>query len=594
MRNTISAALAIACAGHAAHADTATDIKNASQLHFDYVELSVGGEPISPVSLPLTKPAGTLTFDIPGSSLGIPIENLSIHAIGAPIGNGKIFFTTSNTYDPPVGLPDGSTLTSELGTFTMQTWSLDGEQLASCSAPVCAGGTGYQLGGTIIVTGSFGAKTVTLDNVRGVGGVPRASLGAVKAPPVHLRAGTADLPFCSGAVETHAQMKVVLASLAPAGGSHVDLASAATGFRFARSFVVPQGRDTTSVDVGVPAGFTGAFALTAAAGGSIRSATVDVRAASACVPPPRHYTLEPIASCAACSTFGSLNNEGDRIIAVNGVVQFAHAGTYTHLAQLWGASAAGASAINDAGMIAGRFTRNGVTQAYRADMLDGTHEPLLLGGMTPMAITHGGAVVGFRVNTSGNNVAVINRGFGVVDLPLTSSYGVKAARAMFMMQDATIVGTYTGNDNVVRGYRYRAGATTTLPAISGTWTIPSGVTADGSIAVNAGTIAAVIAKSGAITQYGVPRGYSHFIAKDINKWGYAVGTATCSTCTVAVNRAFVYIPGSGFIALSGYVSNLAYADDALAINDDNQIAIHGVLNTVGASAPPPDFYLLSL
>jgi hypothetical protein len=584
MKRPFRAALAIACAGPVAHADTTNDIKNATQLHVDFAQVTLDGESSIPLSLPLSKPAGTLTFDIPASALGIPITGLSLHAMGAPVGNGKILFTTSNTYNPPVALPDGSTLSSEYGTFTMQTWSIDGAK-PGCGAPVCSGGTGYQLiGGTMIVTGSFGVNAVTLDKVHGVGGVPRAQLGGFKAPP--------PLPFCSDTVETRARMKVVLASPAPAGGSRVDLTSSNTSLRFPHSLVVPQGRDTTSVDIGVPAGFTGTFAMRAAAGGVTRTATLAVNAASACVPPPRRYVLEPNASCAACSTFGSLNNAGDRIIAVNGVVQFVHAGRYTDLARLWGASDVGASAINDAGLIVGRFTRNRVTQAYRADMVDGSHEPLLLGAMTPMAIAQGGAVVGFRVDAvTGMSVAVINRGSGVVDIPLTSGYGVRASRALFMMPDATIVGTYTGNDNVQRGFRYRAGTMTTLPAIGGSWSIPTGITANGSIAVNAGTIAAVIAKTGAITQYGSPRGYSQFVVKDINRWGYAVGTAT----STGITRAFVYIPGSGFTALSGYVSNLAYADNALAINDDNQIAIHGALTApIGAGAPPPDYFLLSL
>jgi len=58
-----------------------------------------------------------------------------------------------------------------------------------------------------------------------------------------------------------------------------------------------------------------------------------------------------------------------------------------------------------------------------------------------------------------------------------------------------------------------------------------------------------------------------------------------------VQRAYVYIPGSGFTALSGYVSNLPLVDDALAINDDNQITVHG---TLAALNPQPDYLLLSL
>jgi hypothetical protein len=593
----IRAAMGIVCAGGTAHADTSDDIKNASQVNINYAQVTLDGQPSAPVIGTLTKPAGTLTFDLPASALGIPLTSLSLHAIGAPLSNGKIFFTTSNTYNPPVALPDGSTLASETGTFTVQTWSIGGAEAPDCGTQKCAGGTGFEmLGGAMIVNGSFGTKTLSLDKARGVGGVPRAKLTAVTPPPVHLSSkGVPELPFCSSTAETHALMKIDLGSPAPAGGSRVDLTSPNSGLFFPHSLVVPQGRDTASVDVGVPAGFTGTLSVTAAAGGQASTATLAVNSASTCAPPPRRYALDAIASCAGCSTVGALNNEGDHIVAVNGVVEFAHAGKYTPLAKLWGATAVGAGSINDAGQIAGRVTINGVTQAYRADMLHGAHQPLMLGAMTPMAITQGGAVVGFRVDpATGNHVPVINRGTGIVDISLSSPYGVKAARALFMTQDGTIVGTYTGNDNIIRGYRFRGGATTTLPAIAGSPSIPTGVAGDGSIAVNAGTIAALVAPSGAVTQYGAPRGYTHFVVKDINKWGYAVGTATCSACTTAVDRAFVYIPGSGFTGLSSYVSNLAYADDALSINDDNQIAIHGELNTVGSTLPPADYYLLSL
>jgi hypothetical protein len=92
-------------------------------------------------------------------------------------------------------------------------------------------------------------------------------------------------------------------------------------------------------------------------------------------------------------------------------------------------------------------------------------------------------------------------------------------------------------------------------------------------------------------RYGAPRGYGQFIVKAVNKRGYAVGTATCTACSTGVARAFVYIPGSGFTGLSGHVSNLAYADDAFAIDDDNQIAIHGELDAAGSA---PTYYLVAL
>jgi hypothetical protein len=602
----IAAAMGIVCAGTAAHADTTDDIKNASQMYMNYAHATLDGVATEVTIQPFSKPAGTLTFDIPASALGFPLTGVSLHAVGTSLGNGKIAFATGNTYDPPVALDDaGTTLSSESGTFTMQTWSLGGADTPDCGAQKCAGGTGFQiLGGTLTVTGSFGAKVATLDEVRGIGGVQRAAMAGLHAPPVHLSAnGSPDLPFCSGTSETHALMKVELATPAPAGGTRVDLSSPTAGVRFLRTAVVAQGRDTAIADVVVPPGFTGTLELTAAAGGQLSTATLAVNAASTCRPPAPRYGLEPIANpltvgCAGCSASGALNNEGDQIIAVNGVVEFAHAGAYTSLARQLGASAVSAVSIDDAGLIAGSLTLNGVTQAYRADMLHGAHAPVLLGQMTPAAITQGGAVLGFRVDpATGNSIPVINRGFGVVDIPVSSPNGVTAARALFMTQDATIVGTYTGTDGIVRGYRFLGGTTSTLPTIGRSWAIPAGVAADGSIAVNAGPTAAVIAPGGTVTQYGVPRGYVQFAVKGINKWGYAIGIAiaTCTPCTSVVARAFVYIPGTGFTALSGYVSNLAYADDALAINDDNQIVIHGELTAdAGVAAPPPDYYLLSL
>jgi hypothetical protein len=382
-------------------------------------------------------------------------------------------------------------------------------------------------------------------------------------------------------------MKIVLGTAAPAGGARVDLTSTVSSLRVPGTLWLPAGSDTAAFEVAIPPAFVGTAALRAAAGGQSGTATLDVRPASACVPPPRRYAIERIGPCAGCTAFGALNSEGDRIISSNGAVAFWHAGTSMPLVKQFGASAVGADSINDAGQIAGRLTINGVTQAYRADMIDGARHPLLLGAMTPKAITQGGTVVGFRDDpNTGKHIAVINRGSGVADIPLASGYGIKASRALFMTQDATIVGTYTGTDDVLRGFRYRNGVTTTLPTIGGSWAIPVGVNASGAVAVNAGSIAAVVAKTGAVTQYGSPSGYSSFVVKDINRWGYVVGTAHINS----VDRAFVYIPGTGFRALSGYVSTLSYADDALAINDDNQIAVHGVL----ANAVTPDYFLLSL
>jgi hypothetical protein len=89
----IRAAMGIVCAGGTAHADTSDDIKNASQVNINYAQVTLDGQPSAPVIGTLTKPAGTLTFDLPASALGIPLTSLSLHAIGAPLSNGKIFFT---------------------------------------------------------------------------------------------------------------------------------------------------------------------------------------------------------------------------------------------------------------------------------------------------------------------------------------------------------------------------------------------------------------------------------------------------------------------------------------------------------------------
>jgi hypothetical protein len=591
------AAVGVVCALTIARADTTDDIKNATSLFTHYGRVTIDGLAIEGALIPYAnKPGGTLTFDIPASAFGLPGAKFSIHAVGTQIATGTILFTTADTYNPPVLIDDlGETISSESGTFMMTTTQLDGAAAPPCGFVPCVGGTQFRImNGTIVATGSFGTKVIALDEARGIGGVQRAKANGLFAPPQHLNAnGAPELPVCSNAIaKTHQLLRLELGSVAPIGGARVDL-STTSGVQLANTINVPAGRDTAVVDVGVPAGLSGVVSVTAAAGGQQRSTTMSVLPAGGCVAPPARHVIQRMATaCFGCSAFGALNNEGDAIIAVNGQVQFAHANTYTALGPLFGATSVGADSINDAGQIAGRITLGKTTQAYRADMRHGAHAPLLLGQMTPMGISQGGVVFGYRDDPkTGLHVPVVNRGTGIVDLALSSPYGVKAARVLFTARDGTLVGTYTGNDNVLRGYKYQTGVTTTLPVINGSPAIPTDVGADGTIAVNAGTTSATISPTGAISYFPIIRGYQPFVVKSINKWGYAVGTAVCAVCTTATTRAFVSIPGTGIVALTGYAGGLTAADDAPAINDDNQVIVHGVVPAIGT---PPDYYLLSL
>ncbi|HEY4242902.1 MAG TPA: hypothetical protein VGM88_23970 [Kofleriaceae bacterium] len=575
-----------------ARADTRTDdIKNGTELFMHYAHVTVDGVASEGVEVSISKAAGTLTFDIPGSLFGIYSTQATLHAIGTAGANGQIVFTTANTYSPPLVIDAaGDTISSETGTFTMMTRSLDGGAPASCGGGRCPGGTDFEFqSGALVVTGSFGTKVVTLDDVRGMGGVARQILGGMAMPPTRIENGTPRLPFCSSATGvSHAPMKIDLAGLAPAGDQRVDLSTTTPGIALA-STGVRAGRDTMTVDMLVPANFSGPITVTAGSGGTTTTTTLTVQAPGTCHAPSSQHVLAAIAP-GTITGVGGLDNLGDALAAVSGVVSYVEGGVATHLAAYWGVQAVAVDAINDHGQIAGLYEVNGVTQAFRADMKHGAHQPLPWGQMTPAGITPGGTVFGYRTDpATGLHVPVYNNGGGVKDLALTATYGVKAARILFMLQDGTMVGTYTGNDGVIRGFkRSPTGSVSVLPQIGTAWSQPVGLADDGSIAVTAGTAAAVLTPSLSIQQLAAPTGYTHFVPKAINKWGYVVGTATSTGGLSVVQRAFVYKPGVGMTALSGYVAGYTI-DDSLAINADNQILVHGI-----TSAGATNYYMLTL
>ncbi|HUJ63313.1 MAG TPA: hypothetical protein VLX92_32665, partial [Kofleriaceae bacterium] len=509
-------------------------------------------------------------------------------------------FTFDDTFSPGVDVTgDGDLLTEASGLVMISVTPLPGAQSPQCNHTSCPDSVHLELESAVITaTGTWGSEPITLHQAFGVGGVPRARMASLLVPTVTTDSSGHTYPFCSSATgRATADLVVVLDGISPDGGTRVDLTfPKGIGLDLPNNVTVPQGNATFDIAFSVPQSFNGSLQFTAAAGGAITSYTFPVNPPAACTTPPSRPQYEAyvppwLVGCTACSVFGDLNDETWQVSQVGSQFMVIRGSTVTPLAKAFPqASAVGADAINDSGMIAGRMTVGGVAQAYRANLAYGIGAAQLIGEMTPMDLGAAGTVVGYRVDAGGLYHSVYDIGRGVTDLALSSSYGVAQSRALRIADSGQIVGTYTDKAGTVRGYRWVNGTTYTLPTIGATPGLPVAINKLDAMAVvgsrGGAPVSAIIDASGTATLLGVPSGYSSFEITSLNRWGYAVGTAT-AVGIAPVTVGFAWIPGRGFVSLSGYVKGLA-VDHALRITDANQVVVHGTAGGV------TDLYLLTL
>ncbi|HEY4244776.1 MAG TPA: hypothetical protein VGM88_33405 [Kofleriaceae bacterium] len=547
----------------------------------------------------VAKTPGTLDIDVPLSAFGLPSPQ-TLHATATATATNTVAYQADTRFSPAIDLlGDGSVELSRLqGTFTLATYPIPPGEQAPCGD---CGGTYFSIeGGSLTATTQLGATTISIDRAVGVTGASRALLTTTAGPPQGVAwSGVYDLPVCSTGIASSTQLEVALDRPAPSSGARISARiTSGTGVSTPSELSLEPGRDSVIVPLTIAANASGSSTLTLASGGVAQTVSLSIHAAGSCVAPSSKLALSPLVDphvCTACSTFAAANASGDRIVSVNGVIDLLHAGALASVkAMFTGATGVSAVSINNTGWATGIVTVGGISQAYRADLLHGAHQPQYLGYMTPTAITQSGMVIGFRTDSfTGHTFAVMNRGNGIVDLHLAYAGGVLQSRALYAT-GGYATGTFVDNAGASHGFLLEGGTFVMLPPVGTTAPTPVGISSIGTVLYNAGTnvspIAMTLTAAGVSTRILAPSGYVSFAPTGINRWGTVVGNATTSA---GASRAFAWRPGTGFTALSGYVAGLAVADLALAITDNNTIVVHGTAS-LGLRASPGDLYTITL
>jgi len=579
------AALAVALVAPArlAHADAVADFQNGTDVMLRASTATVGLSTSSTGGFAISKPAGSLDFSIAASDLGIPIK-ATIHLHGTSTGNGRIVYTVNDAYAPPVPIGAGESLSSITGSLTATATRLPGTVTPQIGNVRLIFDNPSQL----VANGDWGAQPITVGNTELIGGIPQPALGSLVA--------TGDNLVCSDSVVTTQPLAVWIVDVAQGGGTAVDFTVPLHGIRLPASVLVQPGHRAVNVAAQIPANFVGTVHVSAASAGVTKSIDMTIHPHADCATGPSSapaivpWVPSSVSGCTtSCTGYLDINHDGERLTTINGFTTVV-AGTQSLelLRAFPSATAIGADTMNNDGTIAGRITIDGVTQAYRANVNHGLTLNLL-GTMTPQAINNYNLVVGYRV-VDGVSRAVYANGHGVQPYALTSAYGVVASRALDVNDDGRVIGTYTDNAGVVRGFASFDGVTTTLPTLKGAKpALPVAINGAGQIAANSQTttgqpIPVIISSSNLITFVAVPSGYATFQIKSINRFGTVAGIATTSK---GIQRAFVWNLVDGFTALTGHVAGLT-ATDALRITDANRVVVNGTYNGV------TDLYIVTL
>lgn len=565
------------CAAASAHADPISDFTFGTTVYLRSATLALDGNEVSTGGIALTKPANTLTFDVPASAVGSPLP-ITLHLVGTKVGPNLVQYTFSWSGNVDVD-GEGHMLTYAYGFFQAKVTAAppDVNAIGNVSLEV------QPYISYIVAQGDWGSKMLYVFQGSFYGGFLPAALSK------YGKSGN-DV-VCSDTTPVKVPMYVDLDNPAPPTGQWVFVTSAYhQGVSVPPIVVVPPGKSFTLFDASVAPGFTGTVSTMAVSGGSLATYQLEIDPHSDCESsggggPPVAYN--PFPECIQCTIFRSINDWNERLGIVGRDHVFIKGSSVTTLASMFAAqrpTSITGVAIADSGYLTGMATINGVTSAYRAnvDRAPGTLE--LLGAITPRAIGEHGVVVGSRVYSSSQTRAAVAFGRGVIDIPLPSSFDVYSSTALAIDDTGGIAGTYTTSPGGAQhGFRYADNVATQLPT---TAAVPVAIDATGTVAANGvdsrGTpTAALVSARGVVTLLGNPRGYTGFRITSMNRHGLVVGVASLIG-TTPVQRAFAWTPAGGFRALSGLRRELPVVDYAYAITDADDIAVRAT-DTAGVT-----------
>jgi hypothetical protein len=576
------------CATSHSHADPISDFSFGTTLYLRSATANLDGHRTATGGIPLSKPANTLNFNVTAASIGLSWP-ITLHLTGVPIGGNLVRYTFSETFSPAIDIDGhGHMLTAATGNFFAKFSTVPGLQTAIGNVLIdTVPGLNF-----VNATGDWGTKTIFIEDASFYGGFLPATLKTFVQSDWD--------PVCSDVTPVQVPLAVNLNNPAPPTGQWVFLNSAYhLGLAVPAIVVISPGKTSKVFNATVAPNFHGTVHLTAAAGGGMGTLDVEVGIHQDCEPAsggnsvPVAYNPDP--GCIQCTIFQAINDWNERIGQVGRVAVLIRGSVVTSLASTFaslGVTSISARSLSSSGYTTGLVTIAGRAQAYRAnlDLEPGKLE--LFGAMTPISVGTFGTVVGYRtIATTGQTKAVVNFGAGIIDLVLPTSFDAYSSVALSITDKGEILGTYTtGPGGPLHGFRFLDGRALALPTTASS---PVAINGGGQIAAN-GTdvggraVATIVSPTNAVTVLGVPAGYVSFQVKSMNKFGWAVGVATAAAGTL-VQRAFAWIPGVGFRALSGLSRALPVVDDAMFITDRNTVVVHG-LTAAGAG----NLYLLPL
>jgi hypothetical protein len=563
------------CATSPAHADPISDFRFGTTLYLRSATANLEGNRTATGGIPLSKPANTLNFNVTAASIGLSLP-ITLHLTGTPVGGDLVRYTFNETFSPAIDIDGhGHLLTSATGNVYAKFSAVPGLQTAIGNVLIeSVPGISF-----INATGDWGTKTIFIEGASFYGGFLPATLKSFVQSDWD--------PVCSDTVPVQVPLAVNLNNPAPPTGQWVFLTSAYhLGLSVPAIVVISPGKTSKVFNATVAPNFHGTVHLTAAAGGGQGTLDVEVGLHHDCDPasggngPPVAYNPDP--GCIQCTIFQGINDWNEKLGLVGREAVLIRGSLVTSLISQFtalGVTSMSARSLSSSGYTTGLVTIGGRTQAYRAnlDLEPGKLE--LLGAMTPISVGMFGTVVGYRtIATTGQTKAVVNVGSGIIDLVLPTSFDAYSSVALSITDKGEVLGTYvTTPGGPLHGFRYLNGRGVALPTTASS---PVAINASGQIAAN-GTdvsgraVATIVSATNAVTVLGVPAGYVSFQVKSMNKFGWAVGVATAAAGTL-VQRAFAWIPGVGFRALSGLTRALPAVDDALFITDRNTVVVHGL------------------
>lgn len=265
-------ALCVMASAAVAHATPNDDFRLGTAVQVESATVDAGdGARSSTGSSRLGKSGGALDVTLRAADLGVALP-ISINLRGSLMTNGRIRFDISNLYSPAIDLGGGQTLSRVTGTIIMRALPVLGVE------PHSIGNVRLELAGTssLVAYGNFGSRTISIDRLYLLGGVPQPALSTFSDPST--------TKICSGRAPVYRQLRVLLAASASATGASVELDELAdAGVHVPPAVVVRPGQRTAYLRARIEPGYVGRVRLTAAAAGVTRYVDLDVRPAIECM-----------------------------------------------------------------------------------------------------------------------------------------------------------------------------------------------------------------------------------------------------------------------------------------------------------------------